>query len=186
VGVTAKVHIAFRVPAEIKAQVRELAAREGATESALLKNLLGAVLREPAQSAKPLPPTVSVPKGRLSRLYLRLSCADARLLSERAGARGLAPATYASLLIRVHLHGGAPLPKAEYLALRQAILEVSAIGRNLNQIARALHADGKASGPGRAEVQMMLKIATGLKEHFKALLQANERAWNLGDAEAPR
>ena len=64
-GVTAKVHIAFRVPAEVKAQVRELAAREGATESALLKNLLGSVLREPVQSAKPPPPTVSVPKGRV-------------------------------------------------------------------------------------------------------------------------
>jgi hypothetical protein len=183
---TAEAHIAFRVPAEIKARVRELAAREGATESALLKNLLRTVLREPIQPVTPLPPTVSVPKGRASRLYIRVSSADGRLLRERAGARGLAPATYASLLIRVHLHGGAPLPKAEYLALRQAVLEVSAIGRNLNQIARALHSDGKPSGPGRAEVQMMLKIATGLKEHFKALLQANERAWNPGDAETPR
>ena len=28
----------------------------------------------------------------------------------------------------------------------------------------------------------MFKIATGLKDHFKALLTANERAWKEGSA----
>jgi hypothetical protein len=41
-------------------------------------------------------------------------------------ARGMASATYVSLLVRSHLHNAAPLPKAEYLALRQLILELSA------------------------------------------------------------
>jgi hypothetical protein len=163
--------------------VRDLAARQGATESALLKNLLSSVLHEPPALKAPEDAPPSLPRGRATRIYLRLSVADERLLRERAGQRALAPATYAALLLRVHLHGGAPLPKAEYLALRQAVIELSAIGRNLNQIAKALHADGKASGPGRSEAQTMLKVAMGLKEHFTALLQANERAWSLTHAE---
>jgi hypothetical protein len=98
----------------------------------------------------------------------------------------LSASTYAALQLRVHLQGGNPLPKAEYLALRQAVLELSAMGRNLNQVARVLHQDGRANVPGRTEVQTMLKLATGLKDHFRALLTANERAWREGNASSGR
>lgn len=56
-------------------------------------------------------------------------------LADRAQIRGVAAATYVSLRVHAHLHGVAPLPKAEYLTLRQSVLELSAIGQNLNQIA---------------------------------------------------
>jgi hypothetical protein len=37
--------------------------------------------------------------------------------------------------------------------------------------------------PGRAEVGAMLKVAEGLRDHFKALLKANVRSWE-GDRAA--
>lgn len=153
-----------------------MAAHEGATESAIIKQLLGTVLRE---SAIPLPAAASSPprSARSSRLYVRMAATDRRLLADRAGARSMAAATYASILIGVHLRGAAPLPKAEYLAFRQAVVELGSIGRTLNQIARALALDGKAHGPGKSEVQAMVKVAGGLRDHFKALLAANERSW---------
>jgi hypothetical protein len=49
----------------------------------------------------------------------------------------MAPATYASVLTRVHLRSLAPLPREELLALKRTVAELWAIGRNLNQIARA-------------------------------------------------
>jgi Bacterial mobilisation protein (MobC) len=184
--VAADARIAFRVSPEVKARVRDLAGRQGVTESAFLKKLLSSVLYEPAPPKGPGDVPRSLPSGRATRLYLRLSTEDERLLRDRAGNRELAPATYAALLLRVHLRGAVPLPKVEYLALRQAVLELSAIGRNLNQIAKALHSDGKAAGPGRAEAHTMLKVAMGLKEHFTALLEANERSWKLSHAEGAR
>jgi hypothetical protein len=171
-------YISCRVPADFKARLRERAVREGATESELIKRLLG-----PALPGQPLPPmTQSSPPDaargtRTWRLSVRLAASDRRLLRERAAARGLSPSTYAALQLGVHLRGGNPLPRAEYLVLRQAVLELRSIGQDLNKATFILQKDNRASVPGRSEVQMMLKIATGLKDHFKALLSANERAW---------
>jgi hypothetical protein len=140
---------------------RKLVEREGINESALVKQLLDVVLR----------------------LYVRLAPEDWRLLKERSSARGMPSATYVSLLVRSHLRGVAPLPKAEYVALKQTVLELTAIGRNLKQIARAIHQGGRHALPGRAEAGAMLKVAEGLRDHFRALLSANERSWRQGHAE---
>jgi predicted DNA binding CopG/RHH family protein len=179
--VTADAYITCRVSQEVKTRVRDLAAREGATESGIIKQLLGTMLREPSG---PVPTAVVPPVGgnRGSRLYVRIASAERRLLTERATARGVKPATYTAMLLRTHLRGVTPLPKAEYVAFRQAVLELSAIGRNLHQIARALREEGKSQVPGKSEVQAMVKIAGALRDHFKALLTANERAWKDGHA----
>jgi len=51
-----------------------------------------------------------------------------------------------------------------------------AIGNNLNQMARAMN-QGNDAAPGRQELQAMLKVAEGLRDHFKTLLIANEKSW---------
>ena len=71
----------------------------------------------------------------------------------------------------------------QLLALRHSIAELRAVGRNLNQMAKALHQDVRATVPGRHELNAMLKVAEGLRDHFKALLRANERCWLQGYAE---
>jgi predicted DNA binding CopG/RHH family protein len=170
-----------RVTSDVKALVRRLAEREGINESTLVKQLLEIVLRTSAMTEPPVPAT----PGKLSRdarLYVRLAAEDWRLLKERSNARRLPSATYVALLVRSHLRGAAPLPRAEYLALRQSVLELTALGRNLNQIARAMNQGGRPALPGRAEVGAMLKVAEGLRDHFRELLKANERSWR-GDAE---
>jgi hypothetical protein len=122
--------------------------------------------------------------NRQGRLYLRMEAQDLRLLRERSKARGMASATYAALALRSHLRGGAPLPKAEYVALMQAIEGLASVGRNLNQIARALNRGGRAELPGRQEVAGMLKIVEALRDHFRALLDANARSWEVSGAQA--
>ncbi len=166
----------------MKSLVRALAERQGITESRLIKQLLEVVLRAAALADVPAaaaPHKVS----RETRLYVRLAPEDWRLLKERSNARGMASATYVSLLVRSHLRGVAPLPKAEYLALKHSVVELTAMGRNLNQIARAINQGGRPALPGRAEVGVMLKVAEGLRDHFRALLSANERSWRRGHAE---
>jgi len=165
-----------RVTSDVKALVRRLAEREGINESTLVKQLLEVVLRTTAFTDLPAP-AAPANVNREARLYVRLAAEDWRLLKERSTARGLPSATYASLLVRSHLRGAAPLPKAEYLALKQSVLELTAMGRNLNQIARAMNQGGRPTLPGRAEVGAMLKVAEGLRDHFRELLKANERSW---------
>jgi Bacterial mobilisation protein (MobC) len=101
---------------------------------------------------------------------------------DRAAARGMAPATFVSVLVRSHLRNLAPLPKEELLALKRSVAELGAIGRNLNQIARAVNQGGKPSGPDREDLWAMLRLAEGLRDHVKALLKANQRSWHQGHA----
>jgi len=174
-------YITCRVTSETKDRVRRLAQRERIHESALVKQLLDTVLRVSTAEELPPPPAPDT-VSRQARLYVRLAAEDWRLLRERARARGMAPATYVSLLTRSHLRGGAPLPKSEFLALRQSVVELTTIGRNLNQIARAINQGGKPAMPGRAEVGAMVKVAEGLRDHFKKLLKANQLSWGDDDA----
>jgi hypothetical protein len=178
----AEAFIQCRVTPEMKKLVRALAEREQITESALVKELLQVVLRTAALQGFPKLDALDRP-NRDSRLYVRLEPEDRQLLSGKATERGMPSATYVSLLVRSHLRGVAPLPKEELLALRHSIAELRAVGRNLNQMAKALNQDVRAIVPGRHEVNAMLKIAEALRDHFKALLTANEKSWLEGYAE---
>ena len=174
--------VAARVTPEMKTLLRTLAEREQITESALVRQLLEVTLRRSAMEGFPKLHVLEK-ASRDARLSVRLRHEDRTLLSARATARGMASATYVSVLVRSHLRNLAPLPKEELLALRHSIAELKAVGRNLNQMAKALNQDVRAIVPGRQEVNAMLKVAEGLRDHFKALLKANEKSWLQGYAE---
>ena len=93
------------------------------------------------------------------------------------------PATYVSVLTRAHLRALAPLPKEEYLALKRSIGELAAIGRNLNQIARAANMGGRLPSSASDEFRAMLKVCEALRENTKALLKANLENWKSGYGE---
>ncbi len=60
--------------------------------------------------------------------------------------------------------------------------ELTAVGRNLNQIARALN-QGQSVMPRRDDLQAMLRVCEALRDHVKALIAANEKSWDRGHAE---
>jgi uncharacterized protein (DUF1778 family) len=174
--------IQCRVTPEIKALVRMLAQRDQITESAFVKQLLAVVLRS-SVAAGTTEIDVSRTAPRDMRLYVRLDPNDRLLLNERAAVRGMASATYVAVLVRSHLRHLVPLPKQELLALKSAVAELGAIGRNLNQIARAMNQGGRVAGPGREELRAMLKVGGALRDHVKALLEGNAKSWDQGYAE---
>jgi hypothetical protein len=173
--------IQCRVTPEIKALVRTLAQRDQITESALIKQLLEVVLRSSAAAGSSRLEPQRAPRD--MRLYVRLDPDDRLLLNERAAARGMPSATYVAVLVRSHLRNLVPLPKPELLALRSAVAELGAIGRNLNQIARAMNQGGRATGPGREELRAMLQVGSALRDHVKSLLAGNAKSWEQGHAE---
>jgi hypothetical protein len=102
--------IAARVTPQTKSRFRELARRQQTTESALLKRLVEVVLAsaDPGERAVLSPPQTV---HRDARLYVRLHPEDRVLLRERSIARGMAAATYASVLIRAHLRSLTAAPE---------------------------------------------------------------------------
>ena len=178
--------IAFRVSPETKASLHALAQSRNLTDSALLQKLVEIALLQHVGvvQSEVVAPVQQV--SRHARLYVRLRPEDHLLLRERANGRGLAAATYASMLLRAHLRAVAPLPDRELAELKRAVGALRVIGRALNQIARAAHQNGSASGPSPVDLRAILRALEGLRDHVKDLMLANVRAWEGHHGEAGR
>ncbi len=122
--------------------------------------------------------------ARQARLYVRLTRGDGQLLQARSAARCLAPATYASILLRAHLRALTPLPGAELRAIRQSTRELAAIGRNLNQIAHATHRGVAGAGVSQGDLLSLLKACEALSDHIRGYVSTNLASWGSGDAAA--
>ncbi len=184
-AVNADQFIAARVSADTKARLRALAEQQHLTESGLLKHFVDLMLN--AGSAPDVSAALKARESapRPNRLTIRLRPDDHILLRDRAAARGMAPATYVSVMTRAHLRSMAPLPKEELLALKRVVSDLGVVGRNLNQIARAANCGEAVNGPGRADLGGMLRICVALRDHVRSLLAANLRSWEQGYAEKP-
>lgn len=154
-----------------------MAARQGLSASAFLKRLVEQVLAA-GGGDEALPP---IPvQSRDSRVTIRLIAEDHALLCERAAARTMPSATYISALVRAHLRGVAPLPDRELMALRLTVNQLAVIGRNLNTMTRLMHQEGRAPAPGRDDLQVMLRVCEGIRDHTRALIKANLVSWDVG------
>jgi hypothetical protein len=185
-----------RVSPEIKLQVKAIADRDLLTEATWLKRLVlreirsanssGSIAEEIARADIARGHRGAVPKSNGCRrpVFVRFRDEDRLLLDARAEARGMRPATYVAVLTRSHLRHLTPLPQEEFLALKRSIGELATIGRNINQIARAVNEGGRAPGSVREEFRAMLKICEALRENTKALLKVNEISWETGHAQA--
>jgi hypothetical protein len=181
-----------RVSPEIKLQVKAIVDRDLLTEATWLKRL---VIREIRTAEASGTTAIEIGQGdraarhrgaeresngRRRPVFVRFRDEDRLLLDARAEARGMRPATYVSVLTRSHLRSLTPLPKEEFLALKRTIGELASIGRNINQIARAVNEGGRAPGSVREEFRAMLKICEALRDNTKALLKANSISWETG------
>ena len=173
-------HLSTWVSGRVKQQLAAVAACQCISESALLRRLVEQMLASSGLEVSV--PAIPQTDKRAARLTIRLMPDDRLLLRERAAGRSIPAATYVSILVRSHLRALTPLPKEELTELRRSITELRLVGRSLNQIARALNRDTGAAGPGRQEVQAMIRVAEGLRDHFRALLKANIQSWHQGHA----
>jgi hypothetical protein len=172
-------HLSTWVSADLKGRFAAAAARQGLSESTLLKRLVEQTL---AGAGEELTAERPAPVARDARVTVRLVPDDSLLLRERAAARGMPTASYVSTLVRSHLRSLAPLPDRELEALRSAVTQLVAIGRNLNAMARTALAGGIAAGPTQEHLRLMLRICEGMREHVKGLVHANIVSWEAGHA----
>lgn len=161
-----------------------IALERGVTESYLLKRFVDVALLQGAGSpdSHVIEPVAAV--SRNARVFVRVRSEDHLLLQERGARRGMAVATYASIVLRTHLRGVARIPDREFAELKRAVAELGAIGRNLNQIARIANETRRANGPSTQDLQAVLRACTALRDRIKDLLHANTVSWETSHAEA--
>lgn len=158
-----------------------VAHRHGVSVSVLLRRLIEAALLTAGEA--PSPPATVPDHQPPEKVSVRLRPDDFRLLCERAEVRKIRPSTYVALFVRAHLRNLAPLPTEELVALKRSVAEVGAIGRNLNQIARAMNGGEHRDDLDLAYLQGLMKVLAGLRDHTKALITANALSWEVGSAQ---
>jgi hypothetical protein len=173
-------HLSTWVCTATKERFTAAAARQGLSESALLRRLVQQMLASAGPETQAQEPLTN---QRDARVTIRLVAEDRALLRERAAARTVPAATYVSFLVRSHLRGVSPLPERELSSLRAAITELSAFARTLQVLAQLLQHGGHATAPGRVEVDGMLRICNVLRDQFRALIRANLQSWTTGRAQ---
>src|SRR5438309_68527 len=99
------------VSRETKQRFSAFARHQGLSDSALLKRMIDLALQSANLAWGASAVAVREFASRAARVTVRLRADDQLLLRERASARGMAPATYVSVLVRSHLRSLAPLPK---------------------------------------------------------------------------
>jgi hypothetical protein len=171
--------ISVRVDDATKQRFRDLASRQGLSESALLKRLLDVAMLGTAGAEGASGAAMREARG--ARLYVRLNPVDRRLLTERASRRQMPSATYVALLVRAHLIDQPPLPSQELATLKLLIGEISAIGRNLNQYVRAVHACKRGDGFDVEDAKSLIKVCLRVGEWTRELIAKNAASWRAGD-----
>jgi hypothetical protein len=171
-----------RVSAETKERVQAVVEKDLVTESIWLRRVVLRALTEDGRNSDSAATGTCKKRGPfVDKVSVRLRAEDRLLLHERAAARGMASATYVSVLVRSHLRALTPLPKEELAALKRAVAELGAVGRNLNQIARAVHSGTKVGGLAREEFKAIMRICEALRDHTKNLIKGNGASWASGN-----
>jgi hypothetical protein len=177
------VHVMSWVRPEVKERFGALARAQALSESGYLRQVIHSLIRTAnVSSDQVLIPAASLPKD--LRIAVRLRPEDHRLLRERASLRSMPVGAYVAVLVRAYLHQVVPIPTAELDALKESIAELSAIGRNLNQIAHALNRDVDSEGPSRQLLRDMLNALIEHRDRIKALIVRNRESWEMGHEKA--
>jgi hypothetical protein len=189
-------YLKTRVSEEMKERVRERAQQQLIAESIWLRRAVIAALDAPDNASRHgNARNVPAVRGRADscgndsgedasaqRVCIRLRVNDLMLLRERALARGMPSATYVAVLLRAHLRHLAPLPQQELAAMKRSVAELAAIGRNLNQIARAANRGDLMTGPHKEDLHAFLATCEALRDEVKKLIRSNVQAWEVGHA----
>jgi len=64
------------------------------------------------------------------------------------------------------------------------VVQLSIIGRNLNQLVRMANVKGELELPGRHDLALFIKVCTAMRDHFKSALKANKASWEVGYEQA--
>ena len=147
----------------------------GVAEGEGIRILIGNVLKS-AQIAKiSQNADEGIPKARLE---LRLTVSELDTLKTRAEGAGFTVNRYIVAMIRASLTESAQFGEQELMTLADSNYQLSAIGRNLNMLARDLKATPGTIEPYRFKVLEHLKKQ--IDEHLKythGLIQANLARW---------
>ena len=179
-----KPRLVARVDEKTKAAFDERAATLRLTSSGLLEQVVAAFLQmDPPKAGQLETPEPGSTKGR-QKIDTRLSPKEVEALDALSQEMGWSRSKYLAQLFRVHLSGEPRFSEKEMLELRQVTMQLGAIGRNINQIARALNVSlDNANQAHAVQWEVMHKVIDVHRKYVKALVKGNLDYWGLNDGD---
>lgn len=165
-----------RFDAEVHARFLALAKARGLKESELLRL---AVNRELGQAPAELSMVEPDPnQADHDRITVRMPAFLMTAMKGRAKSQGMAPSRWIAALVQSNLTRHPVLTDAELQAVEATTRELTAIGRNINQIARALNEAHFRTERVRLDrlAELGEKI-NNIREAIRALVRASRNAW---------
>ena len=171
-----------RVTAEVKAAFIAHAKAQGWTEARLFELIVEAFLQRhpPALELVDSPESQKLEGVKSAVVHVRLSQFEYRELERLGAVRHWKRGTYLAYLFHVHLTGQPRFSEGEMLALREATSQLSALGRNVNQIARALNTSlDEAHLAMAVPFEQMKALIDQERASVKDLVRANLKSWGV-------
>lgn len=163
-----------------KARFRSMAKARGLSESELLRAVILAVTGEDDDTDQPIEPDAE--KADTTRMTVRMP----RFLMEAAAARGkvkgMAPSRWVAALVQSNLTRQPVMTDDELAGLLAANRELAAVGRNINQIARALNEAFHETE--RVKIERLAQLRDAIVKQraaMRALVRASQNSWVADD-----
>ena len=166
-----------RIDLEAHRRFVALAKARGLTESALLRL---AVEREVGHAESRAIPAMPAPeRGATSRITVRLMPKVLAAARERAASMGMAPSRWIASLVQSNLGREPVFTGPELTAVDAAVRELAAIGRNINQIARALNEAHFQTDRVRLDrLAELNEVIEKTRDEIRALARASRGVWS--------
>lgn len=172
------VAIQTAVDAGVRDKFIILASKKGVTEAALYRQILLAHLGDEPISV-PVQEPVEVQDYKRLSVYLPLFLH--RAVAARAKSNGIKASTWVANLIQSNLTQRPVMLHNEIGALNSSNRELAAVGRNINQIAKALNErPGDVSILNRSYFDALLVAVDKNRNSIRSLLRSSQRAWGEG------
>jgi len=170
--------IKSRVSVQTKDAFKAKALESGYTEASLQRLLIEGFLKQnPIETKIP-----AATEKKDDFIWLALNARMKAELRQRAAAERMSLSSYVVSLLRAHLSQKANFTESELEVLRQSNNELTAIGRNINQIARALNTSLDNSHLVKvAEIKEVLNVVRVHQVHVRDLISANLFGWGVQD-----
>lgn len=175
-------YVRARIDPLKRASFKRLAARHRATESKFLLALVDLALEEfeAKGAAQPAAPVVDLSAP--DRMTVWLSSLLKENTKARAKSKNMSTSRFVSSLLRAHLERQTTFTDKELAVLRASNRELAAIGRNINQIARALNEAFYETERVKLDALADLKRKIEAhRERVDALIAASRNTWEAGD-----
>lgn len=176
-------NIITRTDEETKKAFRAVAKRRGITESRLLDELIatairvkpGAQIADDPGSVKPTAESIEP-----ARINIRLPAFLLEGAKARARGKHMSTNRWVGALLQTHLTANPVMTDYEIAMLKGSGRELDAIGRNLNQIARALNESFHETD--RVKLQLLNDLAAEInvnRQAIRNLVRASLHAWSF-------